>query len=181
MSGRAGDGIMVTANSVTLDLNGHPVLGAARHLGDFAGIHLLGVKGVVVKGGEVSGFDAGVVVDFGSANTIANLSIHDNVGMANPASNLGDGVFVAHSGSNIIRDNKIIHNGNLDNVALLGVDTNNNTIRHNDIERGIDPGGQVNYSFPGLGTGIIINAPEEREPPQRGVAQAQQRGWATSW
>jgi streptogramin lyase len=164
----AGDGILLKGSGITLDLNGHRVLGANRHLGDFAGIHFLGATNDVVMGGEVTGFDAGVFFDFGSTNTIRAMNIHDNVGMADPTSAMGDGVFVAHSGGNKILQNVIRHNGIYDNVSLLGVDSNNNKIRNNDIEDGFDPGGDVDQIIPGLGSGIIINPFLEYENPRRG-------------
>src|ERR671915_2326466 len=61
----SGDGIIIGANNITLDLNGFTVSGTAAP-GEGAGILLESRTGVTVRNGTVTLFDAGVVVDGGS-------------------------------------------------------------------------------------------------------------------
>jgi streptogramin lyase len=167
----AGDGIAVKASNLTLDLGGHKVFAAkGRRVGDFAGIHIVGVSGVTVRHGEVTGFDAGVWLDSGAHNTVTGLRIHDNLSPANEASLLGDGVALFHSASNTIADNVISHNGVFDGISVLGLGSNDNTIRHNRIDHNSDRGIANGYmgATSGLGTGIIINAFLEPDAAGRG-------------
>ncbi|MDQ6947736.1 MAG: right-handed parallel beta-helix repeat-containing protein [Actinomycetota bacterium] len=150
---------------MTVNLNGHRVFAARQpRVGDFAGIHFHGAKGATVVGGEVTGFDAGVWVEAGAQNDVKRLTIHDNVGAADPASTLGDGIVVMHSPSNRIVGNVVIHNGIFDGVGLLGLGTDNNVVQQNVIKG--TAAGQLDV--PGLGTAVIINAVLETEDPRRG-------------
>ncbi len=56
----SGDGIIITASNVTLDLNGRTVTTSARGTG--RGIVVQGARGVTVTGGGVSGFNANVAL-----------------------------------------------------------------------------------------------------------------------
>lgn len=161
-----GDGIVIKANNVTLNLGGHRILGADRRLGDFAGVHLLGVSGVTVTNGTISGFDAGVDIDFGSANTIRHIRAQGNLGAPDPGSSLGDGIIATHSSGNKIIENAVTRNGIYDGIAVLGLDSNNNAISRNLVKNSTDS--NVGASFPGGGTGIIVNAFLEVENPRRG-------------
>ncbi len=122
-----------------MNLNGHKVTGAARHLGDFAGIHLRNAFGVKVLGGSaslgtapsVSGFDAGVWVDGGGANTVQGLNVHNNQSARDGASVLGDGILLTHSFSNLIANNTVRNNGVFDGIGVLGFGSDNNTVQHN--------------------------------------------------
>jgi streptogramin lyase len=161
-----GDGIVVTRSGITLDLGGHRVFGTPAHLGDFAGIHLLDVRGVTVRRGSVSGFDAGVLIDFGGNNTVTGLYLHDNIGSPEGATNMGDGLAAVHSDQNRISHNVLRHNGIFDGISILGVDSHHNTIERNTVERSADEG--AGDLAPGAGTGIIVNPFLEAENPRRG-------------
>lgn len=174
-----GDGILVTANNLTLNLNGHKVVGANRRLGDFAGVHLKGVSGVDVVGGNgaamgtVSGFDAGVYVDMSSNNTVHHLNLVDNIGATDWASWLGDGVAVMHGSGNRISDNEINHDGMYDGVSLLGVASDDNTVQSNTVENITDGTDDPNlqallsyYASPA--EGIVTNPFLESVNPLRG-------------
>jgi len=162
----AGDGILVVASHVTLDLNGHRIVGSATRPGDFAGVHLKGVRDVTVTGGTVTSFDAGVWIDHGSANKVTRMNVHDNIGVPDPASLLGDGIVAFHSSRNVISHNLVTHNGIFDGVGILGLDSNRNRIEANTIARNTDS--RVGDNVPGGGTGIIINPFLEQNNPRRG-------------
>ncbi|HSH61086.1 MAG TPA: hypothetical protein VK988_15895, partial [Acidimicrobiales bacterium] len=90
----AADGIIIGADNITLNLNGRRVFGNSDQgaSGEFAAIRLAGRTGVTVTGhpgksgktGTVSGFEAGVVIDGGSANTVQNVTARDNIGRDDP-------------------------------------------------------------------------------------------------
>jgi parallel beta-helix repeat protein len=163
----AGDGIVVAADGVTLDLNGHRVYASPGppRTGDFSGIHLTGVRDVTVRNGEVTGFDAGVVIDRGTHNTIARLNVHDNLGVADSGSQLGDGIAAFHSRNNVIQGNTVARNGIYDGISILGLASDNNIVRANDVH---DNTAEQAFGSPGLGTGIIVNAFLELENNGRG-------------
>ncbi len=168
-----GDGILVTKSHITLNLHGHKVLGARRpRYGDFAGIHLLGVRGVKVIGGRrrgsVSGFDAGVLIDFGSRNTIKNLDVHHNLNGGDLGSNLGDGIVAVHSSKNRIAGNRVVRNGPFDGIGVLGLDSNDNTLQDNTVKETTDL--ERGQGYDGLGVGIIVNAFLEPDDPRRGAS-----------
>lgn len=104
-----GDGLIVAADGVVLDLNGHEVRGV-NGAEETAGVVLRRVSGVTVTNGTVTGFDAGVVVGAGDANVVRRLTVVDNVGNS-LACNLGDGIAVFNSQRNLITDNAVAHNG----------------------------------------------------------------------
>jgi len=165
----------VTRSNITLNLNGHKVLAeAGPRYGDFAGIHLLGVSGVTVTGGggsspgSVSGFDAGVLIDFGSGNTVKGLSLHDNLNGGDDGSNLGDGIVVIHSANNLLAGNQISNSGLFDGIGVLGLGSNGNTIKGNTVEKTTDFG--EGQGSDGLGIGIIVNAFLETGDAQRGAS-----------
>lgn len=163
-----GDGIVVTGSSVTLDLGGHKVFAApGPRVGDFAGVRLTGVSGDHVANGEVTGFDAGIVIDHGSANTVSGLNVHDNVSSPDPSNTLGDGIDIFHSASNRIVGNVVAHNGLFSGISVLGLGSDNNTIQGNSVHDNTDLG--MGNSFdPGGGVGIVVNAFLESEAVGRG-------------
>ncbi|MCA1684090.1 MAG: right-handed parallel beta-helix repeat-containing protein, partial [Actinobacteria bacterium] len=160
-----GDGIVVTANDITLDLGGHRVSGTPQRLGDFAGVRLAGVHGVTVRGGTVSGFDAGVFVDQGSANTVTNMTLRDNLGAPEGASTLGDGIVLFHSAGNRIVNNDVVHNGPFDGIGVLGLGSDHNRIEANLVEANTDDNAS---GVLGGGVGVIVNPFLETEDVRRG-------------
>jgi parallel beta-helix repeat protein len=169
-----GNGIIVGADNIRLNLNGHTISGTPGvGNGNAAGIRLPFRTGVTITGhpgnsgkkGTVTGFDGGVFVNGGSGNTIENLVVRDNIGPGGDAL-LGDGIVLFHSGSNRIINNLVAHSGPFDGIGVLGVDSNNNLIQGNTVEEtplGAAAGGLGN------GTGIIINNfLDEEGTPRRG-------------
>jgi len=163
-----GDGITIGANNITLDLGGHTVTGARTRLpsGDAAGIRLSGRSGVTVRRGTVTGFDAGVVVSGGSANSITGLSVQDNVSSANMGppdpfgtptftANLGDGIAVINSARNSIVRNVVRANGIYDNISVLGAGSDDNTVQSNAVT-GAPGAGLTGLNT--VGMGILLDA-----------------------
>lgn len=69
----SGDGIIITASNVTLDLNGQTL--SAKTRGTGRGIVVQGAKGVTIKGGQVTGFNANVAVLDSQNVTVDGLKI----------------------------------------------------------------------------------------------------------
>lgn|GEM_PF-1395352 len=98
-----GDGLVVKADGITVNLNGHKVFSDAplpRRAGidseglfipaEVVGIHLLNVRHVVVQGGSaadldtgragaVQGFAAGIAIEGGASNVVRNLVARENL------------------------------------------------------------------------------------------------------
>jgi hypothetical protein len=70
-----GDGLIVAANGVSINLNGHKVF-ATQRLN--VGIRLENVSNVSVVGGTVEGFDTGVLLAGGLADTVAFMTVQNN-------------------------------------------------------------------------------------------------------
>ena len=163
-----GDGLIIGADNVRLDLNGHRVFGApGPGDGNAAGIRLPNRRGVIVQGGRtasggrgtVTDFDAGVVINRGSRNVVIDLVVRDNIGPASRDAFLGDGIAVLNSVENRIERNSVDHNGIYDGIGVLGNDAHRNTIAANTVTRSValvDPTGGPEGN--GTGVGIIVDA-----------------------
>lgn len=141
-----GDGLIVVADNVTVDLNGFKIF-AANGAGDNAGVTfgrlaapptattpevmLMTVNGGTVKNGTIEGFDAGVVLAGGAGHTVQNLTLQNNVndGLAPPC-NLGEGIAVFNSDDNRILDNTLVGNGPFGGISLIE-DSDRNLISGN--------------------------------------------------
>jgi hypothetical protein len=124
----SGDGIILGADNITLDLNGHTVTGDGVPIENHAGLRAAGRTGVTVENGTVSAFNAGALIDGGSGNTVRNVSTTANVGV----SNLGEGISVTNSSSNTIQANNVSANGGFGGITLLG-NSDGNVIDGNSV------------------------------------------------
>jgi parallel beta-helix repeat protein len=173
-------GIIIGADNITLNLNGHTISGSpGPGNGNAAGIRLPFRSGVTITGlpgnsgktGTVTGFDAGVLINGGSNNTVEKLVVLDNVGPLDTNSFLGDGIAILHSSANRIVNNLVAHNGKYDGIAMLGVGSDDNLIQGNVVEGSTDEGlgDPFNEGFTiGYGTGVIISPFLEEGDPRRG-------------
>ncbi|MDP9075239.1 MAG: right-handed parallel beta-helix repeat-containing protein, partial [Actinomycetota bacterium] len=126
-----GDGLVVQGNNITVNLNGHTILGAASDPAstiDQAGIHLDHVVGVTVKGGTVRGFFVGVLVKGGSGNTITNMTADRNVGLGTTL--YSDGIVLDGAGNNKITNSRVTANGPDNGIDMVN-NASNNLIDHN--------------------------------------------------
>ncbi|HSH23889.1 MAG TPA: right-handed parallel beta-helix repeat-containing protein, partial [Acidimicrobiales bacterium] len=151
----AGNGIILGADNITLNLGGRRVFGfPGPSDGTTAGIRLPHRSHVQVVNGTVSGFDAGVFLNGGGSNTVANLTVRDNIGPDNPFGvELGDGIVLFDSASNRIANNVVTNNGIFDGIGVLGGDADGNAIVANTVTANVGPG-----DGGPAGQGIIVNA-----------------------
>lgn len=156
-----GGGLVITADNVTLDLNGHTLRGdpAARAAAqrptdpdqskDRAGIVLRRVSGSTVRDGTVEQFDSGILIRGGSGNAIRNVTVQDNInyriitgadadpGEATiaddpPPCDLGDGIATFNSDNNVIERNRVRNNGPFSGISLVE-DSDANLVSRNVI------------------------------------------------
>lgn len=155
-----GDGLVVGADDITINLNGYRVLGTDGPTNG-VGIRLTGRKGVTVKGaavegrpaGTVSGFGAGIAIIGGSKNTVEGVEVRDNFGPASTFEAIfGDGIGLFFSSDNKIMRNVVANNGIYDGIAVVGVGSHRNLISNNQVTN------TDNLGVRGpVGMGIILN------------------------
>ena len=74
--GCTGDGIVVTADNVTIDLNGHSIVGFRNER--TAGIRAQGVSNLTIKNGTIAAFERGVYLHDTEDVTISEIQINAN-------------------------------------------------------------------------------------------------------
>lgn len=115
------NGIVIGADNITFNLNGHRIFGRAGS-GDRAGVYLRNRTGVTVKNGTVSNFDMGVAIEAGSANTVTGMVARDNIGGVGGTG--GDGIAILSSRGNRVLNNRAHNNGPFSGIGLYSrVDT----------------------------------------------------------
>ncbi|HET9050878.1 MAG TPA: right-handed parallel beta-helix repeat-containing protein, partial [Candidatus Dormibacteraeota bacterium] len=158
-----GDGVIIGADGITLNLNGHSIIGSGTKVDDVAGIRLPFRNSVTIENGSVTGFAAGIFINSGGGHTITNMNIHDNLGPAAfLTADFGDGIFMQYSSANRILNNQIIHNGHFDGVGIYGLDSNFNLIQGNTISKTTDEGVRL------YGVGVSLDSFNFFGEPRRG-------------
>lgn len=145
-----GTGLIIGADNITVDLNGHRVTGNPQARGsgpDQAGVVLRQVHGVTLLNGTVQAFDAGVLIAGGERNTVTRVHAVDNVNYrvvtgrnsqpaddpsAAPSCDLGDGIAVLGSNENRLYDNTVARNGPFSGISLIE-QSNRNTVADNEV------------------------------------------------
>jgi len=117
LSGCTNNGIVIGADNITLDLNGHTVAGTAAS-GDQGGVVLVGRTGVAVRNGTVRNFDVGVVIEGGSANTVEGVNAVDNISFSGTTNRGGDGIAILSSKNNRIAHNNTVNNGPFSGIGI---------------------------------------------------------------
>lgn len=105
-------GIKIGADGIVLDLGGHRIFGTPN-FNDQAGVYLLGRTGARVQNGTVSDFDAGVVIEGGSRNTVTGITAIRNIGRQSESvtTRFGEGIGIESSSYNQILGNRAEDNG----------------------------------------------------------------------
>lgn len=131
------DGIVIGANNVTLDLNGHIISGTGSGAGVLSapfGFYVpVGYDNVTIENGEIRGFNAGVAVASASHAVVRRLKViityfrppyeyphggifladgtHDSVVEHSYVRGLYDGISTSQSHDNVIRNNVVVGGG----------------------------------------------------------------------
>src|SRR3954469_25940779 len=111
LTGCPGDGLVVGADHLTLDLGRHTIAGSGT--AGSAGIRLAGHHGVTIRNGTVEQFATGVALSDADRNRVQRLVLRDNTGRAVDARSSDGNVFDGLSAS-----------GNTTGVALTEANAN---------------------------------------------------------
>jgi hypothetical protein len=130
----SGDGIVIAASGVTLDLNGFEV--GTRSKGAGRGIFIDGVSGVTIKNGRVGGFLTNVMVANATNVVVQNLQIV-GAGLAPSGGPSEIGVQLVNSRAALIKGNTI-SSVNL-GIFVRGGGSTGNRITENNITGGANP------------------------------------------
>jgi parallel beta-helix repeat protein len=163
-----GNGLVIDADNITLDLNGHTIDGDATPGASQpdAGIRLAGHHGVTLIGGTVQEFDTGVLLDAAPSNRLRRLTVLHNapgrgIDLENhsdandirantSASNTRAAIVMVDSDRNLVRDNTT-----RDSPAggIVGHTASDNRIEHNLSTAGVDEGSNDNLIAHNTATG----------------------------
>lgn len=143
----ATDGIVIGADSITLDLNGHELFGTPIDGQQAVGVRLQGRRDVTVtssvSGGTIRDFDAGVAITAQSTgNRVTKIIARDNVGSS--LTDFGDGIAISNSTNNVIRDNLVDHNGPFDGVGVFGTSSGNKIFKNEVVNNNIPSSATTN-------------------------------------
>lgn len=108
-------GVVIGADGITLDLNGHTITGGPGG-NDGAGVYLPNRTGVTIRNGTVRAFDIGVAIDGGAGNTVTGVVARDNLGGIGSMG--GDGIAILSSSGNRIIANEAHNNGPFSGIGL---------------------------------------------------------------
>ncbi len=130
-----GDGLLIDADNITLDLGGHTVLGAPS---SSIGILVTARSGVRIANGTVTGFQTGVNKRLGQDNTIERLLVRDN---------RCSGIVLSPGFRTVVRGSAITGNG-CAGLTLAG--ESSATVEANSIAGNLGPGvaffrGSINF------------------------------------
>ncbi len=110
------EGVVLEADGITLDCNGHSISGTGRS----EGIAVSGRSNIQVVNCEVSGFTAGIMVTGGAGNRVENNKVHDNENF---------GIYLSGTGEGNLLNNRVYGNGQVGikftQVENFDVTTNN--------------------------------------------------------
>ena len=162
------NGIIVGADGITLNLNGHRVFGTAGS-GDGAGILLHNRTGVTVTTGSVTDFDGGVAIAGGGGNTVVRINAHNNIGASQghppaPSTNWGDGIAVQGSNDNRILFNDVQNNGPYSGIGLFTGDTDHPFMPPATVEGNLIQGNNVRNNVACRLSGLCDNDGIRLEP-----------------
>jgi parallel beta-helix repeat protein len=132
----AGDALIVNADGITLDLNGHTIAGS----GTGNGITVRGRQNVTIHGGTITGFTTGAFI----ANS-SGVVIKDNRFTQNR-----EGVFLNGSSNNLVIENEAWQNqlrGIMLRPTLSGTQSTGNLVKENDLRE--NPSGILVFGQPG--------------------------------
>lgn len=123
--GCAGDGIVVTGNDLTIDLNGHSILGLRKER--TSGIRLSGVSGVTIENGTVASFERGIYLTNSKNVTVNQVAVNANRYEGLMAYQSSGVSVVDSSFANNTRAGIWIYDSDAELIGNLGLDNPNRT------------------------------------------------------
>jgi hypothetical protein len=138
--------VEISASNVTLDLNGHSLLGPGGKQG--VGIRIAGVSGVRVHGGGVARFGTGVEVRDAVNVTVDGVQIQGEDGGGPPPGEVG--ILIFNSRAVVVEKNAIT--GTFLGVFVRGGRSSGNRIANNTLTGGMNGQLGICYNPDGLGT-----------------------------
>ena len=133
-----GDGIVITASNVTLNLNGYSV--STRAEGTGRGVAILGATGVSVRNGKIGSFNANVMVSSATNVVVENLQITGE-GLAPVGGPTEIGILIVNGRAVAVNKN-VISSVNL-GIFVRGAGSTGNRIFENMIVGGATPGNNL--------------------------------------
>ena len=133
-----GDGIVITASNVTLNLNGYSV--TTRTEGTGRGVVVSGATGVSVRNGKIGGFNANVMVSSATNVVVENLQITGE-GLAPVGGPTEIGILIVNGRAVAVNKN-VISSVNL-GIFVRGGGSTGNRIFENMIVGGANPGNNL--------------------------------------
>jgi parallel beta-helix repeat protein len=107
LSNCSGNGLMIGTNGITLDCNGHSIIGDGDLTGE--GIYLIETNGVTIKNCIVTQFKNGIIIERGSNNFLTNNVFKENK---------EQGIVLYVTNKNVLRNNSMLDN--MINIANSG-------------------------------------------------------------
>jgi parallel beta-helix repeat protein len=163
-----GDGIVVGADNITLDLNGHTIDGSGPCCGsgvvDGAGFPPSGHDDVTIRGGTIQQFAGGITLAFGKNHRVSGIVASgnsDGIQLADAGTLIEDsylagngaGVRISGSGSHLIQRNTIVGN----DCGVVVIETNgSNVVAENRIFENSECGLHIAGVF-GFGSTEVID------------------------
>jgi parallel beta-helix repeat protein len=132
----AGDGLIIDADEITIDLNGHVITGS----GTGNGITVRARQNVVIHGGTIMNFVTGIFVANSSHVLIKETRLTQN----------REGVFLNGSSDNVVKENEVWNNqlrGIMLRPTLSGAISTRNQVDENTLRE--NPSGILVFGQPG--------------------------------
>ena len=106
-----GHGLVIAADNVTLDLNGHTIFAGSVVLHQAAGVRVDERSNVTVKNGTVRGFFHGIHVQNGRNNAVVDIDAIDNTG--------GNGIVLQNVTDSKVTRNTVINSGGFSGISVF--------------------------------------------------------------
>lgn len=108
-----GHGLVIGADDVTLDLNGHTIFGHGGFvvLHQASGVKVDGHSNTTIKNGTVRGFFHGIHVQNGSHNGVVNIESRDNT--------TGNGIVLQNVADSEVKRNTVINSGGFGGISVF--------------------------------------------------------------
>ena len=127
LAGCPGGGLVIGADNVTVNLNGHRVSTTAT---DTIGVDVGSHHGVTIRNGTISGFATGIQLDGAQHSRVSDVRLVDSV---------AGGILLVNSEHNTITATHIFHTGaDLNNSGILLYQSDRNRITSNVLTRNGD-------------------------------------------